>query len=610
MNHTSPIVCPECSTALSVDQSACHSCGQGLRRYHGILSFDSKVEPSDSRIERHKIKQLAELTEKESIRTATRTVLSDHPAAVQLLNEIYQNRNDAWRILVSELLEGRCLDLYAGFGRRSLALAEVVDSVYAVDPDLDMLRILANREDFDSGSSVFPIHGNEKSVQFRERSFDTVVADLTGCHPRSVTERIKSISSLVADPGSLLVVVNGITRQSGLSSHINLDNLSRGGPTGYSPFLVRRCQRYLKQLGYGYTQIYPLFPTPEQLNLVYELGNRNGSREAVSRVASTADSYSLIGRLLPIINQFGLLKPLYPTYLITCSQEPRDHRFELPVASAGRSRSVVIEYSADELTTVWKYPNRRRHSLFNEREQEILRWLEDHERHVRETLPDGELVETQFGTVRKEDPVEGQRLSSKPTASLQDTKQIIRTGLDWLIEFQQPANRNRVTLTPDEFATRYQFEQYGIDSSEVSSPVTFFETPIHGDYKPDNIYIKENEVTKVIDWELGSKCENPIVDVAFFILKAVGKNQQTPDILQEIFNMNSDKSVLAKRYINYYCERTDIDYQSFLLLIPTMFLYRVMVASSFDATSTYTTKLDERIDRAQLMWNTIVNQLD
>jgi len=602
MDTRSPLLCPDCSDPFPNEYFKCESCGSELPQPHGIPSFGPQAASAatDSEL----IERIANLTREEPILEATNELLEDNSVGADLLKKVYNTRNDGWRILVSELIGDCCLDLYTGFGRRSLALAEIADTVYAVDPDLNKLRVLQNRDDFESRSSVFPVHADERDLRLQDNAFDTVVANYTGRGHRSLKTRVESLDSIIKESGSILLFLDGWTRQCGASKFIGLDKSLPSFSERFSPLAVTRVRRSLNRLGYDNVSTHTLLPGPEQLRLIYEVGNSYGSQQFVETVLSADIETPLIGNLVHWSHRLGLLDHLYPVYLIVGSKENErsDPLFSAPVVSTGRSRSVLFEFENKKLTSVWKYPNRRRHEAFNEREQEIIEWLQSEEPHIGQTLPNGELVDTRFGLTRKEHPVTGQLLSKTLNRSTESTRDVWKIGLEWLLRLQRPEEREIITLSPGEFVDRFSVPAADIEPPQPSGPVEFFKTPVHGDFKPGNVYVDGENVSSVIDWEYGVKTANPVIDAGFFILHTFeSEDQSIPDLIARLLTGCSSVDPVRES-IQWYSERVNISLRSILFLLPTVYIHRIKIDRNIGAGSIYTTKERQRVMKIRKAW--------
>lgn len=597
-----PLLCPDCAVPFPREEYVCRSCGIELSLPYGIPSFDPEV---DSHTDSGLVERIADLTEEKTILEATSRSLEDQPEGTELLENIYSTRNDAWRILVSEVIGGRCLDLYTGFGRRSLALAEIAETVYAVDPDLAKLRTLRYRNDFDSRPSVIPVHADARDLRLQADSFDTVVADFTGRARRSLKTRLESLDSSVREDGSILLFLDGWIRQFGGTTVLGLDESLPPFSERFTPMAVRRTRRLLDTLGYTSVTTYALFPNLSRLFQTYEVGNAFGTGKLFDTYLPSSLDRPFVHEFVSRTGRLGLLDHLYPVYLVVGSKrgETNDAQFSRPVVSTGRSRSVVFESEDDELTSVWKYPNRRRHGAFNRREQRIVEWLRSEEPQVRQTLPTGELIETKFGAVRKERPVTGHPLSETLEGQTDPLREVVESGLEWLRRLQRPNERDRIELSPDEFVERFSVPAAAIRAPRPSTPVEFFETPVHGDFTPENMYADGGRISSIIDWEYGATAANPVIDLGFFLVHCFkGSDLSTTDLMAKL--VRGCPSVAPVRdWFRRYAESVAIPLQTVMLLLPTVYVHRIAIDRAIGAESIYTAKERQRAALVRNVWD-------
>lgn len=597
-----PLRCPECAEPFPRADFVCESCGFELSLPHGIPSFDPEVE---SNTNSSLVERIADLTEETTIREATRGSLGDDSVGADLLQDLYGTRNDAWRILVAEVIGGCCLDLYTGFGRRSLALAELANTVYAVDPDLNKLRTLRHRDDFESQSSVVPIHADERELRLQESSFDTVVADYTGRGRRSLKTRIRSLDSTVDEDGSLLLFLDGWTRQFGASKLLGLDNSLPPVSERFSPLAVKQSRRLLDQLGYNSVTTYAVFPSISRLQQTCEVGNASGTRRLFDTILPSGIDRQYVDKFASGSLRLGLVDHLYPVYLVVGSKQGgrSNSQISSPVVSTGRSRSVVFESEDDELRSVWKYPNRRRHEAFNQREQAIVEWLDSEEPQIRQTLPEGELIETDFGAVRRERPVTGLPLSETLDESTEPLGKVLQVGVEWLLRLQRPEKRDRISLSPDEFVDRFSVPAADIDPPHPSKPVEFFETPVHGDLAPENMYVDVTGISSILDWEYGATAANPVIDLGFFVINCFKEaGESMSDLMAKVVSgCPSVKPVRA--WIRRYADAVDIPLDTIMLLLPTVYCHRITIDRDIGADSMYTGKERQRADIVRRVWD-------
>ena len=605
MKTNTPLLCPNCSTPVSLNPSQCPGCGYEFNYRHGILSFSGKTPKTCSRDQL--TEDISELIGERTMRDATTELLQGRSDSDQILKELYDTRLDAWRVFVSDILDGRCLDLYAGCGRRSLSLAELADTVYAVDPDISKLRILDQRDDFRSADRVVPVHSSVESPIFNENTFDTVVADYTGRSNQLTHPQIEFIDSIVVDRGAVVLLVDGITRKAGLTGLMGLNDSSLSTSVARLRSTVGQCERALEELEYETIKVFALWPISEQLSWVYEIGDSRREYRFVEQVFDRGSPRLPLVSIGKATSKAGILQYLFPNFLIVGCKEEKSITNCNPrsILKTGRSRSIVFTYG-NELLSVEKIPNRVRHSEFNEREHELIQKLRVEEPQIRDNLPTGELVDSPFGSIRKEKAVDGKPLSETLDGTVMGAEQALTMGLDWLVDFQQPSKRERIQFSADEYITQSEVDTKALDFSHLQTQVELFVTPIHGDLTPKNIYIEDSDISVVIDWEYGKLKGNPIVDAGFFIAYVLAYNRTSaPGAMIELFEGESHFAEIGRSAAKKYCERVDIAFQTFLDLLPIVYVHQVNIDHEVNATATYTANTSKRLGFSMSMWNQV-----
>jgi len=541
------------------------------------------------------------------MRDATTELLQGRSDSDQILKELYDTRLDAWRVFVSDILDGRCLDLYAGCGRRSLSLAELADTVYAVDPDISKLRILDQRDDFRSADRVVPVHSSVESPIFNENTFDTVVADYTGRSNQLTHPQIEFIDSIVVDRGAVVLLVDGITRKAGLTGLMGLNDSSLSTSVARLRSTVGQCERALEELEYETIKVFALWPISEQLSWVYEIGDSRREYRFVEQVFDRGSPRLPLVSIGKATSKAGILQYLFPNFLIVGCKEEKSITNCNPrsILKTGRSRSIVFTYG-NELLSVEKIPNRVRHSEFNEREHELIQKLRVEEPQIRDNLPTGELVDSPFGSIRKEKAVDGKPLSETLDGTVMGAEQALTMGLDWLVTFQQPETRQRTWFSVEAYIASSRLDRIDKDFARLSDAVELFETPVHGDLTPKNIYVDDGSISAVIDWEYGDLKGNPIIDAGFFISYVLAYDRvSVPEAMIELCRGDSQRAMLGRRVAKKYCEKVGVDIKTFLDLLPIVYLHQVETDYIVDAATTYTNNTLKRLSAAREVWEKI-----
>ncbi|SEP73498.1 phosphotransferase [Natrinema salaciae] len=610
-------VCPDCSSPLSVRPLECRHCAFEGRIRNGILSLRSATTPPDrSRrpFDADLLEPIAVRTERTSIRDATATLREDEADHSQLLSALYGSGRDAWRTFAAEEIRGRCLDVNAGFGRRSMLLAELAETVYAIEPSLSSIRIAAARDDFESGDRVVPIHTTEDRLPFADGSFDTIVADFTGRRPQTLVPRLGLLGDLLADDGTLLFLADGATTRLGLSGGLgssadgpasgrDLRGALRGTPDGYRSLLSAA------GLAFDDVALYSLFPTATRPLYVFDVESEHAVRKLSEIVLAERGRLAQVAKpFVSIGGKTGLLRRAYPSYLAVCRSSadasPAPFDASDPLLISGRSRSVVLETSSDGVDGVWKIPNRNDHVSLTDREHSIVDRLRSSDAPIVETLPAGTTVETGFGPARREEPVPGTPLAAELDGDLDSFDRVLRIGFEWLTEFQRQFGGEFVERSPAAVRDELRFEPTGIEPPAVNEPVETFETPVHGDYLAGNVHAHDGEVTGVIDWEYGATDASPIIDAGFFALDTATRTFDDFETgFERVFCDDTEYADRARSIVRQYCDDLGLPYRTFELYLPSVYLHRLELDWRFGAASTYTSRMHERTAAVEIVFD-------
>lgn len=594
------IECPECSTKAILDQLHCPQCGKAIFD-NGILSY----LPSDSRSTCAVADaDINTLFNKNTVQSHENEADEQHP---DLLAEIFDVRRDLWRVLVAEHISGRCLDMYAGFGRRSMLISELANTVYAADPDLSRLKIAAKRDDYENSNQVVPIHATVDRLPFETGGVDTIVADLT--NRTNVRSELDSLESYLDDDGSLIFLADGWTRTTGLTGIAGIDDSTTKKTRSSSPRTAAGYRSIARSIGFDNVSIYALFPTASRPLYAFDIQSDLAVNKLLDHLFEPKSGLVNTWKpLLSLANRSNALKHCYPSYLVTCTNNHVTPAFELlnPLVIAGRARSVVLDVSDQGVSKVLKVPNRDAHAPFTEREHSLLTRLQSSDSEISSALPEGEANSSPFGQVRTEQPIDGVPLDKRIDGSSQSLRQVLAIGLDWLINFQQAFRDSKVVRSPDEVRDDLRFEPSNLAPPEVTAPVVTLSTAAHGDYLTTNIYTDEDEVTSVIDWEYGGMAVSSIIDAGLLLIDAVFRTVGDFErAIRIILGKNEKCSPIIDEYIQKYCDSMGIPRRTFVLYLPSAYLHRLAIDWQHDAVSTYTRRMDNRIQHINTVYRIV-----
>ena len=644
-----PFACPHCYVAFDADELGCADCGFQGRTYGGVVSFGPPMEPdpADDWVER-----LAMETERTDLSTAIETVSDDGAEAGTgrvtidrdaLATEAFDVRREAWLGLVGSRIEGRCLVLHTGLGRRASAIAPYTDEVYAVDPSLSFARILAASADslprsahiathpeFDG--TVVSVHTNTTALPFATETFDTIVVDARGRSTRGVAKTLERVRPLLGATGRLFCFVDGPTQRFAPSGdtrpHV------RSVYRSVRPRTLSAHRRAVRRAGLAPVWAAALVPSADDPQFVFPVESDRAGALVVERVGlgSTTGKPWLARRLASLAGD-GRLREIYPGYLLECvigDEEPstgndegksianpwrstgRNGRSapgddqatgtEHTVAIGGRARTVRLDVDADGPTRVRKLPNAPAHVPNTGRENAVLDSLSvDGENtlsvtdEIARSLPVGERIETPLGPGRSEAPVTGQPLREALDGSVESFERVLDRGFDWLGRFHGETLGETIDRQPASVRRDLTFEPGAIDPGPIDRPVSLRFGPVHGDFTPQNVFVTDDTISGVIDWEYGAETGNPVIDAGFFLLAVANLSfGGFEDGYDAIADVDTDHSAVARSTVRRYCDRIEIPYRTFDRYLPIGFVHRLRLDWDADAHSTRTGTMDRR----------------
>lgn len=608
MDRDDLLVCPECNSDLNSTRMSCPTCGFQGRVYDTIPSFIELSKNLNGQLDQVELAELADRVENTMIHEAVLEFLADHSSRSEVISEIFDVRREDWRVLVADDLSGRCLDMRAGYGRRSMLLAELVDEVYAVDSSLEKLRILAGRNDYESSDRVIPVHTQINRLPFSKRVFDSIVCDLTGHDITAVEQYVRTLSKYLDTNGSLLITIDGWPRQTGLLDQLGIDPVSTKHHK-MSMLTPARIQSTFPDDEFDDFRFVALLPTAQRLRYCTEIDDPLALRRLLESICPNSHRGTILKAAIGIGDKLGLLEQSFPSYLVvgrkgaTTSQDKL--QFQHPVLISGRARAVILNQNDTGLTRVCKVPNRTAHESITAHEISLLKQLRTSEKPITRTLPIGTTVESRFGTIWEETPATGRPLDEHLTDDLRSFEQALDVGFEWLVDFQNTYRNRNITHSPRTIRENLTVDDLNLVPPDDYESLELFETAVHGDFLPQNIYIESGSVSSVIDWELGGLSGNPIVDPAFFVLKTtMGISEGFSDALHEIFVKDSAISRIIWDRINRYCDEVGISTKVFVTYFPYVYVRRItdddyntvtdyIVNNNFDRWSDYISRIWE-----------------
>lgn len=421
------------------------------------------------------------------------------------------------------------------------------------------------------------------------------------------------------------------------------------------------------ECGFTDLSLYALLPGPVDPSFIFDVSDTaavrwllGGQLSSHDRTASAAESVS------KLIDRTGLLEQCYPAYLVV-GQKPdkqTDHTAEttqnVTTATQGRpwwndenqltpmsisavstesspsvaessntvetsatsvntstpptkpqwlltrgsARSVILALEDDTIKRVIKIPHRSAHAQFQLDEHTVLDSVRSTDNQtIRSALPQGQLSDSRFGPVYTEQVVPGTPISAEITTDPNRFASIIRRGLDWITTFQQIYRGKTVEKSPQEVTEQLTVSALDLTPPPIEESVTVFETPVHGDYHPRNVFIEDDTISAVIDWELGSTSGNPIVDPAFYIIQVASTAfNGVRNGLDAIFADSTEHSQIVQEAITTYCNRVGLSTKTFGIYLPAVWIRRLKMCLERGATMSYTGKATRRANHVRSLW--------
>ncbi len=548
--------------------------------------------------------------------------------ATPLRTGLFEDAADAWRIPVVEHVEGDCLDVNARFGTRSLLLAELAEEVHAVDPSLDALRFLDRRDDYDSAKRVSPVHATLEDLPSPTERYRSVVADFTGRdRPNDLSGALNALSTLVAADGSLLLLLDGWPRLTGLTDAAGVGLPTAGGSSGVRDSVrasARGYERLLNRSGFAAVDVFALVPDPIDPSFVVPVDDDAAVRRLFrSGLGSVAGVERLVKRIASAANDVGILDQCWPAYLVAARRQADDVTSRRGLLCRGGSRSALLAGTDDTIEGVTKFPHRRAHTEFIEDEVRIVGQLRE-DGPSDSSIPSGTEMTTRFGPTYVEQQVEGKPLSRAVTDDLDRFREVLEVGFHWLSRFQIRHCTNTFLQSPETVREDLSLPALDLAPPPIDSPVTMFRTPCHGDFHPKNVFVADGPesssadgrrstmssidtvgpVTTVIDWELATMHGNPIVDPAFFALQtsalALGDLETGVELA---FATETPYSAVLRDVVGEYCSAVGVSRNTFLVYLPYVWIRRLRLCADRGATASYTGRALRRADDVQFLWD-------
>lgn len=595
---------------------------------YGIPSFTTQSKQSQTRStkEQDKINYLAENDTEESITDG----LSDHKLRDCLISEIFDGLSEDWRVLFPHIVKGQCLDLYCGFGKRSILLSEYADSVTAIDPNLNKLRLLY-ASNHHLRKKVYPVHADLDSIPFASNTFDTIVFNSDG--RTDFSNVIPILCDLLTDSGSLFCKLNGVPREFGITSRFELD-CKQSDFWDFKSVMGATLGNYHKIISNGEfdtIEFFSLFPTKEKSRNVFHIDDKRAMRRAINMQLSNFSSTRIPQWLSEksikhLANHPNFFRGLLPNYLAVATRDPslnplspceksRNTSDEIhgKLLIRGQRRVTILHLSSGGIEKIEKRPKHTRCTLTdqkgraNRNETSIIKRLRESDDTIAEYLPEGYLRETPFGPVRFEFPVSGNLIRQSITDDSDDFRSSLQTAFDWLSKFHTAIESKPTKRNPSEVKEDLTCTEYNIYGQRTCEPVTLSRGPTHGDFSPDNIFVDQKaNIENIIDWETADLSGLQVVDVSTCLLTfaktAFGGFESG---VKKALMKDNPYSNTVSEVLDSYCNSVEVSPTAILTYLPYPYVRSLNSAIQTQSTLRFTWGQYDPAKRAQFLNNNI-----
>ena len=593
------IQCPYCCSG-AVDVESCLECGHRVNLTRGIPTT-SVTKESDPMAE-----QLRTITRADEV--GLETILSEIRENYMdgtVIDRFFKTQPTSWRFLVEKHLNGRGLVIGDHDESVGLLFGEVLEEVWVADTNFDRLAAQAavarcrNLE-------IHPLHSDLDSLPFPEDVFNLIVLDIRA---DELGKAMNEIVQLLAEDGTLLVIVNGWPRELGVSGLVGMGDPPsdwrrrlKAGIRAWSDLLSKSLQKWELSINGQYA----LLSTDRHENQrVFDVRSQEALQWLLQGPDKTARTPSLrMARVIALLGQhLGVLEQCYPRYLFSCHfAEHKSSDGNIGLLIAGKNRSTIIEFDGSTIDVVRKIPNSHHQSPLNERAQSVTDRIGG---SVSSTIPESKGQRTKFGFERREQPLSGTTLDQTIEATSESLEDHLEMVVDWLLELHRETRSRTVELTPADVETMLTDARFGLvdPAVPIEVPIKLPEVVTHGDFFGSNIYHDGEDVTGVIDWEWALPGGIPFVDLGFFLLQYAAfvgdsKGQDFAYGYKTVFIEDTDFGRVSGTALERYCEEFGLPINVFEAFLPLAYVERSR--TDFQ----YNHRLDiDWPERVRIIWN-------
>lgn len=301
--------CPSCRGGLEPSRETllhCPACNAYHPVIEGVPSFSDRTAYWGEEFDLAAMRDINTAAERQGWRAAVDRLV--RPRARERAEYIEGFFRADWRFLLPVESDWRVVDVGAGWGTLSCALAEICSEVFALESAFERARFIRIRSEEDRAANVVPVHGSLTLPPLAEESFDLVAlngvlewlgwADLSRGVARVQLDHLRTCWRLLKPGGWLYIGIEnrfGISSWLGAMDHSYLKYTSllprplahaatrslRGHSYRtytYSPFGYGRL---LSRAGFSDAAFYGALPTYSRPVYLWPLGNGRALRRIV-----------------------------------------------------------------------------------------------------------------------------------------------------------------------------------------------------------------------------------------------------------------------------------------------------------------------------------------
>ncbi|KAA9398343.1 hypothetical protein Har1130_04650 [Haloarcula sp. CBA1130] len=465
-------------------------------------------------------------------------------------------RDSAWLTLFRNQIRGTALCVGSQRVSDPIIVGHLADEVYVVDNSCDRLQCVRTAAQHE-GASVQTLLGNTDSLPFRGE-FDSIICDYSyAAEGHTISTRPSDLAATLTESGVLLVVTDtpaGVLRsvaKQPIKRFTNFESLFQNAVR----HSVSHIRAQLADCDFETVVCYCLFPDSDSPNYLFPVSETRSVFEFFTQQEFTTNYRKI--RRLPLGER--ILEKTLPTVLFACYKDgAKATGITDDLIIKGHHRAVALSLDDGVVQSVSKYPFGERYSQSNIREHSIV----SHIRNLRtdfSAVPLTSSEDTALGTAVVQEPATGGAMSHQ--ISDDDDAPLFTAGIEWLIKLHTATQSAK--FVDESLQLDRDTVAFDIDLPDAE-PIATAKTAVHGDYAPKNIFVQDESVTSVVDWEYGAISGNCIIDLAMFVFEfASARYGSFRRGFEAALLRDTPFSNLVRDQIKRYCEEIGIDTRAF-----------------------------------------------